>query len=245
MPECAFCPETANLTAEHIISQWVEDLFPGKSTVKYQDGGGRIREWTSVKIDWKARVVCKSCNNGWMSNLESQHAKPVLTPLIIGEVSVPVTQKAARSLALYAFKTAVVMDHAHRRGNPWFSTRIRYAFREHQTISTAVEMWMCGTYGRRRAIDLHSGYFSGSLTPTYPVQSYVCTVAIGHLVFQVHSGKHLGTKQIFPLPTHDAVAVPFWPGLPSGLVWPFVANLHGKRDFDLFCMRWRSIGYTP
>jgi hypothetical protein len=245
MKQCAFCPTAASLTAEHIISQWIEELFPGKSTVKYKDGKGRVSEWTSEKIDWKARVVCGSCNNGWMSNLESQHAKPVLTPLIVGNVSIHITQEVARSLALFAFKTAVVMDHAQHRGNPWFSERLRYAFREHQTISSAVEMWICGTYGRRRAIDLHSGYFAGNLSPTYPVHSYVCTVAIGHLVFQVHSAKHFGHTKLYPLPTFDAVAVPFWPGIPDGLVWPFPQNLNGKRDFDSFSMRWSAIGHDP
>ena len=213
--QCAFCPHSASLTAEHIIPQWMESLFPGKSNVKYKDGKGRTSEWESEKIDWKARVVCATCNNGWMSNIESQHAMPALTPLIVGETSgIPITQELARSLALFAFKTAVVMDHAHHRGEPWFSKRLRYAFREHQTISSGVEMWMCGTHGRRRAIDLHSGYFSGNLTPTYPVQSYVCTVGIGHLVFQVHSAKHFGYTQLYPLRTFDSVAVPFWPDFP-------------------------------
>jgi hypothetical protein len=242
--ECAFCPETAELTAEHIIPQWMERLFPGKSNMKYKDGKGRISEWSSLKIDWKARVVCGPCNNGWMSDIESQHAMPVLTPFIVGEVrNIPITQGIARSLALFAFKTAVVMDHAHHRGKPWFSKRLRYAFREDQTISSEVQMWMCGTFGKRRAIDLHSGYFSGNLPLAYPVNSYVCTVAIGHLVFQVHNSKHFGKTRLYPLPIFDAVAVPFWPRLPMGVSWPFQANLEGKRDFDEFSMRWKSIAH--
>ena len=36
---------------------------------------------------WKARVVCGDCNNGWMSDLENDHAKPVLTPLITGDAT--------------------------------------------------------------------------------------------------------------------------------------------------------------
>jgi hypothetical protein len=244
MNECAFCPETANLSLEHIIPQWMESLFPGNSTMKYKDGKGRTREWSTTKMDWKARVVCESCNNGWMSDIEAQHAMPALTPLIVGETSpIRITQNLARSLALFAFKTAVVMDHAHHRGSPWFSKRIRYAFREHQSLSTGIEMWMCGIFRRRGAIDLHSGYFSGDLTPTYPVHSYVCTVGMGHLVFQVHSPKHFGYTKLYPLPMFDAVALPFWPGLPSGVDWPFPANLSGKRDFDLFSMRWKGIGH--
>jgi hypothetical protein len=243
MPECAFCSETANLTAEHVIPQWVEKLFPGESTVKYNDGKGRTAEWKSEKIDWKARVVCSTCNNGWMSDLESQHAMPVLTPLITGRLDIPITQTEARSIALFAFKTAVVLDHAQRRGNPWFSKKLRHTFREDQTINSRIEMWMCVNLGRRRAIDLQAGYFSGNLTPTYPVQSYVCTVGIGHFVFQVHSAKHFGYTKLYPVRTFDAVAVPFWPALREGLVWPFPEYLTGKSDFDAFHMRWNPIGH--
>jgi hypothetical protein len=244
MLECAFCSETANLSLEHIIPQWVEKLFPGESKVKYNDGKGRTAEWKTDKIDWKARVVCSTCNSGWMSDLESQHAMPVLTPLITGKsLNIAITQEVARSIALFAFKTAVVMDHSQRRGNPWFSRNLRHAFREHQTMSSGIEMWMCANLGRRRAIDLQAGYFSGNPTPSYPVQSYVCTVGIGYLVFQVHSAKHFGYTKLYPVQTFDAVAVPFWPRLPEGLVWPFPGYLSGKADFDAFHMRWSPIGH--
>ena len=82
MRECAFCFATQGLTKEHIISDWVNGLFPGRSEVNYQDGKGRAEKWHADKIDWKARVVCRDCNNGWMSDLESTLAKPSLTPLI-------------------------------------------------------------------------------------------------------------------------------------------------------------------
>ena len=244
MKECAFCPATANLTAEHIISEWIEDLFPGKSTVKYKDGRGRIAEWDTEKIDWKARVVCASCNNGWMSDIEAQRAKPVLTPLITGEqIWIPITQETARSIAIFAFKTAVVMDHAYRRNEePWFPSRLRYGFRENQSIPSGLEMWMCAASGLRKLIYLESGYYAGNLTPTYPVYSYVCTVAIGHFVFQLHSGKHFGYTKLYPLPDFDAIAVQFWPHLRSGMVWPFAAHLRGNDDFRRFCMRWREFG---
>ena len=84
MPKCAFCDHEGRLTAEHIISQWIEGLFPGKGNVKFhsEDGKGLIEKtMTSDKIDYKARVVCESCNNGWMSDPQKKpHAKPVSNP---------------------------------------------------------------------------------------------------------------------------------------------------------------------
>jgi hypothetical protein len=59
MQRCAFCNRTAKLTGEHVWSDWLNSIFP-PSTYFYR---------------LKAKIVCRACNNGWMSNLESQHAK--------------------------------------------------------------------------------------------------------------------------------------------------------------------------
>src|SRR5271154_5981831 len=107
--ECAFCPETANRSGEHLWSNWINDLVPGRKKFTIRDENGNIvREWQSKELDWKAKVVCQRCNNTWMSDIENDHAKPAMTDLITGKVDVPITESKARSLALFGFKTAVV-----------------------------------------------------------------------------------------------------------------------------------------
>lgn len=106
MKQCAFCPHTAKLSAEHILGKWMNELFAGRMKGEYSDGAGRHRKWESTEIDWTARVVCENCNNTWMSDIESKHAKLVLTPLIRGEEDVPIGVATARSLAIFTFKTA-------------------------------------------------------------------------------------------------------------------------------------------
>jgi hypothetical protein len=66
--ECAFCPSTAKLSGEHIWSDWMNALFPGKK--KYLNIIERTI-WSSNALDWKAKVISEPCNNGWMSNIES------------------------------------------------------------------------------------------------------------------------------------------------------------------------------
>src|SRR5215469_6552046 len=106
MRECAFCPHTAKLSAEHIVSTWINDLFPGKKKFTRKDEHGNvISEWVSDEIDWTAKVVCQACNNTWMSRIESLHAKPVMTDLIRGVLDISFSQSAARSVAIFAFKT--------------------------------------------------------------------------------------------------------------------------------------------
>ena len=148
MKECAFCPHTAKLSLEHVVSVWMNELFVGPVKAKITDSTGLLQEWTSPGLDWTARVVCEPCNNTWMSDIESTHAMPVMTPLIKGDSALPIGSSEAHSLALFAFKTAVVLDHANRRDKtPFFSSRIRYSFRRDLVIPGTVQMWLCGYEG--------------------------------------------------------------------------------------------------
>src|SRR5260370_38193237 len=108
MPECAFCEHVGKLSSEHIVSQWLSKLFPGPITVKYGSGGNIPEEFQTDSMDYKAKVVCKKCNETWMSDIESKHAKPVLTPLVTGQSGIPIDKTSAHSLAIFAFKTAIV-----------------------------------------------------------------------------------------------------------------------------------------
>lgn len=88
MPEsCAFCGSVGPLTREHVFGQWVSrtglDLTPmrhhaGPLNALPRDMGEQPPFRQTVKS------FCASCNNGWMSNLETV-AQRVLTPLILDE----------------------------------------------------------------------------------------------------------------------------------------------------------------
>ena len=84
--ECAFCPATANFSGEHIWSKWMRKLFKSKKFRFHQrnSSGKIVKEWSLPGIDLKAKVVCKPCNEGWMSRLEAQHAEPAMADLLIG-----------------------------------------------------------------------------------------------------------------------------------------------------------------
>lgn len=128
MRECAFCSHTGKLTNEHIISQWLSKLFPGEITSRRKVAGGMV-ENIGKFIDYKAKTVCKDCNEGWMSTLENEKAKPVLTPLVIGKSDIPITAEDAHSIALFAFSKAVVIDCSTRSREAFFPRSVRHAFR--------------------------------------------------------------------------------------------------------------------
>jgi len=97
-----------------------------------------------------------------MSCIENEHGKPVLTPLIEGDKVVSIDQTAARSIAIWAFKTAVVMDHAHKLfGQPYFSFEERSTFRQTLTIPHDSVVWMGMFQGHRCRIKSETGQNNG------------------------------------------------------------------------------------
>src|SRR5215813_678214 len=107
MRTCAFCSHSAKMSAEDVLPKWMHDLLTGNGVMRFETAQ---KQWAvaTPHIDWRAKVVCENCNNTWMSRIEGL-AKPVLTPLIEGDKVVPIDQSAARSIAIWTFKTAVVI----------------------------------------------------------------------------------------------------------------------------------------
>ena len=221
----------------------MNQLFAGKGLMKYEDGSGTTWQRVSAEIDWTAKVVCGKCNNGWMSKIENEHAKPVLTPLIKCDEAVPLTSALARSLAIFTFKTAVVLDHAHKlSGVPYFCSNERSAFREHLTIPDNIQMWMGGFEGHRRKIKTQTVHHSGYITPTQPLTMFVFTCALGNLVLQMVHAKVSGIAGFEPLPGFDYTMAPFWPVMYPNLTWPLDSKLKTDSEFDALRDRWRTIG---
>jgi hypothetical protein len=243
MTECAFCTNSGKLTKEHIFAKWVRDLFPGPVDSFYIGGmSNRNERFVTDAMDWKAKVVCSSCNNTWMKDIEEIDAKPVLTPLITGsETDIPLTQAMARAIAIYSFKTAVVQDHAGRRPQPFFSARVRHAFRESRSIPGNINIWICGIKQRMPRVMVASAYYRGQLSPTYRWEMYAFTSQIGNFVMQVLGVKQFGQVQFLSRGYED-IAIPIWPSIIPGRAWPgsYVFNGDGG-DFAGFSRRWSSV----
>jgi hypothetical protein len=115
--KCIFCGQ-GNLSKEHLFPNWLRNVFPrsalsthtqgrvtwpeGKKHIKTKKGQGH----SGTK---KLRVVCKKCNNGWMSKLEST-SQPLLSSLIDGN-SVTLDTDAQSLLSLWVAKTVCVAEN--------------------------------------------------------------------------------------------------------------------------------------
>jgi hypothetical protein len=239
--ECAFCADTANRSGEHFWSDWMSPLFPGeKRFINTNTEMKAAKEWSEPVLNVKAKVVCKACNEGWMSNIESQHAKPAMMELIAGKVDIPIPQARARSIALFAFKTAVICDHT-RRSYPirFFPRQLRHRFREMLEIPHNVQMWFAGFLPRADGACLTIYH---NLPGPDGLDLYVCTYCVGHFVFQVVADRKPISSHLSPADKRfENIAVPFWPRIADGFVWPPKAVLMTARDFQDFANRWGRI----
>lgn len=118
---CIFCGNKGSISKEHFWPDWLGQYFTkspndgniselhaakGLQPKKLQFRKGRQGSVLTKKI----RVVCKSCNNGWMSALEEK-AKPILVAGICGH-SLELSQSQLAELAHWACVKAIVGEHS-------------------------------------------------------------------------------------------------------------------------------------
>lgn len=112
---CVFCGGGGKLTREHVWPRWLESVLgtsrPHPVHVFLREGRPWRRPWTAPDFSITARVVCRDCNGGWMSALESA-AKPLLTPMIEASQRVALTPQGQRVVGAWSLKTAMMMQQA-------------------------------------------------------------------------------------------------------------------------------------
>jgi len=216
-------------------------LFPVEKLTSHSKKGV-TREFKSKELDWKARVVCETCNNTWMSDLENNYAQPAITPLITGQRDIPIDLDKARSIGLFAFKTAVVLDQANSRSKePFFEKPQRIAFKENFYVPGNVQMWLCVSAAGRNSGRFVTSYADLQLPLGNNLQMYVCTFAVGHLAVQIVSAKIDGFDGIEPSTDFEGLPIPFWPQLAPYYVWPNSRALRNRDDFMAFANRWKKV----
>ena len=171
---------------------------------------------------------------------DSPEDRPIIK-LILGKVDVPIDRTRANSIALFAFKTAVVFDHLVSRRATFFERSARHEFRNSLTIPFNVQMWLT------RFVPSGSGfaqtvYHDGKVSPDKTLEMYVCTYSIEHLVLQVVGYKEQGLHQVES--KNHFQAITFWPEIQDAFVWPPAEALPTVSDFDSFSARWQNVDVT-
>jgi hypothetical protein len=100
---CVFCGGR-HLTHEDVIPKWVPKLLGIDGDVRHVRGGQTVRKDNKVAV--RVRVVCPSCNHGWMSTLEGRMQK-AFGPAVMGARPI-MHREAQRLAATWAVKTTML-----------------------------------------------------------------------------------------------------------------------------------------
>ncbi|MDD1534573.1 MULTISPECIES: hypothetical protein [unclassified Bradyrhizobium] len=222
---CIFCNEPARRTAEHIFGQWMKDRFT--STFTRTDHFTSFTDWRSgAPISTMAkgrlhrqgnphaqqlRLVCKRCNNEWMSRLQTS-ASDVLSALMRDDWST-LDRVGIRHLAAWSAMVTMCFEFADLK-----TQAIPQQEREIlMNTGAPPDNWIIG-FGRVAAsVDPESTWHRGAyigppiIGPGLPACNVQTTTIVLRSCF-VHCLS--GPARLIPQPEHYAASLgirQFWP----------------------------------
>lgn len=193
--QCVFCGSTSDLTREHVLPDWLTGVgLDPEPSIHYAGPLNRLpRQWSAKPFKTTVKMVCATCNNGWLSELEGA-AKPVISPLIRGEPRrLPGDDQAL--VATWTCKTAMVSllvssDEARLSGHgvPLSEYAALYAQRDRVEPLPFSQCWIGSYAGDRRASSIWVTPFvievTGAGPPPEIPSGYAMTLALGRLLVQ-------------------------------------------------------------
>lgn len=232
---CIFC-QKGHLSKEHVFGDWLKPIFPRDATTTHTAGTIRpvrgllakeplisARSRPGHSGSKKVRVVCETCNNGWMSQLE-EATKPMLLPLIRGD-ALRLTPDIQGQIATWATKTVICAEHVNPRSSGGITQSERTWLMDRRTPPDHWFVWIAA-YNDKSWADLGIFQERGRLevasvgAPTiFKHYVHATTFGMGHILFLV-----IGTE----FPNADAPLAQIdrrtlqqiWPPKSRSLIWP-------------------------
>lgn len=138
------------MSKEHLWSSWLKDHISSEIHTSYFDhlytstGKSIPQKSRSSKrqgdlITKKVRVVCKKCNNGWMSKLE-ERVKPILIPLLTADSS-SVQKEDLSTLIEWIVMKILVSEH-DEGGTQVTPVNERHEFYKNRTIPNFFRLYI-------------------------------------------------------------------------------------------------------
>lgn len=142
LDECIFCGDS-DMTEEHLIAAWVLRAFHRQRRPDPGFSGGftgphQMRLSPEEPIS-TAKVVCRSCNNQWLSVIDNAAAE-VLKPLIRGDDTVTLDEGEQAVFAAWIYKCALIFDAA-ANGNDGGLVPLREGFKDSRKAGPGCVMY--------------------------------------------------------------------------------------------------------
>lgn len=219
----------APVTAEHVWPRWIAKYLPKRKGEHFHlvesEGNERSIEFRGDRVPFTTTVncVCKTCNTGWMHELETT-AEPILAPLIEGRSQTWHEWRQAVAAA-WAFKTAIMIEQAAEENLRAIPVELRQSFRKWLRPPLLNTQIWAATYAGE------SPHFYGrsmmrfllttpeGIAVPNDLTAYGCCLQVGALVFRLFG--HLVQDGPTNVPQGEIARslVPIWPVSPS-IQWP-------------------------
>ncbi len=230
--KCVFCGG-GNLSHEHFWPDWAYDLLPGTGsnniehkiviTEKNKLVESKKRERQGAVKGKTLRVVCETCNNGWMSRLEEE-LKPTLIPLIKGRPAILSAQGQYQLARWITLKTMV--GEQNERSNAAFTQGQRDQLRILGFVPPQIMIWIgdCGEGGWATAYAKDAGVMSlpdikmVPKTLDHPNVMFL-TFGVGRLLVhaRLSNAEGLDFNEFIQL---GSALTRLWPPTRPDIVWP-------------------------
>ncbi|WP_433261548.1 hypothetical protein ACQPZF_27120 [Actinosynnema sp. CS-041913] len=187
-------------------------------------GSGVLREWHAFGLGITVKAVCASCNNGWMSELESS-AQAVLAPLILGQDRA-VTTVQCKLIVRWFLKTMLMLELAGARAQRVAPVEQEAWVRDDAAPTEGVTVWV----GAARDL---SGVATAGRGATVRVgedvvgDGWFFVIILGRLVLAAFGGPP-GYKRPSLSPPLTSALTRLWPAPP--LLVPFPPRVRLKRS---------------
>lgn len=243
-PTCIFCDNAAD-SGEHLWSDWMGDLLKRKwhrsrleivKDFRFEGAPfGELSYWSCHGATHKKKVyvVCATCNNGWMNDLEKA-ARAYLEQMIKGEL-ITLDQTAQRAVAEWISLKVLVLEHDPTGGQPptpIFSREDRLNFKDTHRPPSGFRAWLCKangedssrwydslTLGAARMLLSPTALFAGNLPPAGPSRNVqAVTWGIRHLLIHSFSITYPYLNPLLQMRFEGGVNV--WPPTNRTIRWP-------------------------
>lgn len=190
--ECIYCG-SKDLTKEHFFPDWLRNhIDPGNHSLLDIGQGGadnygstydETRKIPGSTIDWSPKIVCRSCNNGWMSKFQNL-VKPTLLTALTDFPTLNASQQ--KFLAAWGCMFAMSVE--------FYTAKNVIPLSEKQHLKSCLEpsarwaVWIGRYLGGERAFSYRQR--SMVLTPLTgsgePEGMYTTTLTLGKIMLQMH-----------------------------------------------------------
>ncbi len=244
MRRCLFCSTNAN-SLEDAWPRWITDQFKASKPSKAQLErlGTKVNVWHVHQPKLTVRCACQSCNNGWMSTLESQ-TKNYFQPLLMGE-SLRLDTSGQTTIALWSLKTAMVLEALDQPQQRVYTQREREQLRRLSAIPWRTSIWLATSVDRSLFLSSKNRHMRAE--DANDISGVSITMAFAHVVVQVLTirvppevGPTMRVTTDVRCGPWDQATIQIWPLQSEQASWPPPLGLNSEAGLNALAERFST-----